>query len=278
MGNGAFRIRRRDAPTEKSGFVSGMGFFSRFRKAADSAARTPAVPPGLLVYAVGDIHGRDDLFEQLLDRIERDRDSRKPERTILILLGDLVDRGPDSDRVVERALSIGPRFDRMHHLIGNHEECMLAALAGDVRALRYFSRIGGDATIRSYLRDDATYESSSFEELAALFPRSVPDPHREFLKRGEDMVRYGDYVFVHAGVRPGVPLDKQAASDLRWIREEFLSSTGDFGAVIVHGHTISDRVELRPNRIGIDTGAYKSGALTAIGLAGTDQWVVQACC
>ncbi len=255
-----------------------MGIFSRFRKAPERAARTPALPPGMLVYAIGDIHGRDDLFEQLLDRIEGDRQARAYDRCILILLGDLVDRGPDSDRVVERALSLGAPFDRVHHLIGNHEECMIAALTGDVRALRYFSRIGGDATIRSYIRDEALYEAASFEELATLFPARVPSIHADFLRCGDDMVLYGDYVFVHAGVRPGVPLNRQKKSDLRWIREEFLSAREDFGAMVVHGHTISDQVEMRPNRIGIDTGAYCTGALTALGLCGTDQWVVQAYC
>jgi len=255
-----------------------MGIFSRFRKSAEKTRRVPAVPPGLLLYAIGDIHGRDDLFTQLLERIERERRERDHDCCVLILLGDLVDRGPDSDKVVERALSIASGFDAVHHLIGNHEECMLATFSGDVRALRYFSRIGGDATIRSYIRDDAIYSAASFEELAEIFPRSVPQRHIDFLRRGEDMVMYGDYVFVHAGVRPGVPLDSQAPADLRWIREEFLSTTVDFGAVVVHGHTISDQVEIRPNRIGIDTGAYCSGALTALGLSGEDQWVVQAYC
>lgn len=255
-----------------------MGIFSPFRKSAEKAQRVAALPPGVLLYAIGDIHGRHDLFEQLLDRIDRDRQDRENERCVLVLLGDLVDRGPDSDRVVERALSLKSSFDRVHHLIGNHEECMIAALGGDVRALRYFSRIGGDATIRSYIRDDALYEAASFEELVTLFPACVPANHADFLRRGEDMVTYGDYVFVHAGVRPGVPLHSQAKSDLRWIREDFLSAKADFGAVVVHGHTISDQVEMRPNRIGIDTGAYCTGALTALGLCDTEQWVLQAYC
>ena len=255
-----------------------MGIFSRFRKGVEKAPRQAALPPGILLYAIGDIHGRYDLFDRLLDLIERDRREREYEQSILVLLGDLVDRGPDSDRVVERALSIGASFDRVHHLIGNHEECMIAALTGDIRALRYFSRIGGDATIRSYIRDSALYEAASFEELTSLFPASVPQAHVDFLRRGEDMVTYGDYVFVHAGVRPGVALNGQAKSDLRWIREEFLSANDDFGAMIVHGHTISEQVEIRPNRIGIDTGAYCSGALTALGLCGAERWVVQAYC
>ncbi|MGB7409602.1 metallophosphoesterase family protein [Sphingopyxis granuli] len=255
-----------------------MGFFSRLRKAEERKPIKRVLPPGLLIYAIGDIHGRNDLFDQLLDRIDRDRDQHPHEESVLILLGDLVDRGPDSDKVVERALSLSQNFDRVHHLIGNHEECMISALSGDVRALRYFIRIGGDATVRAYLRDNELYDNASFEELAELFPSHVPPTHAAFLRSGEDMVRYGDYVFVHAGVRPGMPLDCQAKSDLRWIREEFLSATTEFGAMVVHGHTISEKVEMRPNRIGIDTGAYCSGALTALGLEGSNQWVIQAYC
>lgn len=252
-----------------------MGFLSRFKKAGAAAAGAkngPIVPPGCLIYAIGDIHGRDDLFAMLLDRIDNDRRGRSHEQCILILLGDLVDRGPDSDKVIARAISLAPQFDRVHHLIGNHEECMLAALTGDVRLLRYFLKIGGDATIRSYLRDDTIYDEACFDRLATLFPTAVPQDHIDFLSRGEDWVTYGDYMFVHAGVRDGVPLDRQATSDLRWIRDEFLSSTVRRDVVIVHGHTISEDIEEWPNRIGIDTGAYLTGKLTGIGLTGDRRW------
>lgn len=248
-----------------------MGIFSRFKKREASPKIEPAVPPGLLIYAIGDIHGRDDLFADLLDRIEADRERRAHDICVLILLGDLVDRGPSSDSVVERAMRLSSRFDRVHHLIGNHEECMLAALIGDVRALRYFYRIGGDSTIRSYLKDDDMLAQLPFEELAKVFPSAVPKSHVEYLGRGEDMVRYGDYVFVHAGVRPGTPLDRQKTSDLRWIRDEFLSDASDHGGMVIHGHTISDGVHRGCNRIGIDTGAYASGCLTAIVLQGQEQ-------
>lgn len=232
----------------------------------------PCLPSGLLLYAIGDIHGCDDLFAVLLDRIDQDRKNRPHDQCVLILLGDLVDRGPDSDKVIARALTLASKFDRVHHLIGNHEECMLGALSGDVRLLRYFVQIGGDATIRSYLRDDMIYDGACFNRLASIFPAAVPRDHIDFLSRGEDWVIYGDYMFVHAGVRDGVPLDRQRTSDLRWIRDEFLSSTVRRDAVIVHGHTISEEVEEWPNRIGIDTGAYLSGKLTAIGLTNDQRW------
>ncbi|WP_439567632.1 metallophosphoesterase [Sphingopyxis sp.] len=258
-----------------------MGLFSRFRKSEalpqgersvpDVVRSERSVPAGMLIYAIGDIHGRDDLFANLLDLIDADRSNRPHEQCVLILLGDLVDRGPDSRDVVERALGLADRFDRVHHLIGNHEECMLAALSGSVRALRYFYRIGGDATIRSYVGGDGVSEQHTFEELAELFPPAVPQRHIDFLGRGEDMVLYGDYAFVHAGVRPGVSLDRQKTSDLRWIRDDFLNNESDHGPLVVHGHSISENVDLACNRIGIDTGAYASGCLTALTLQGREQ-------
>ncbi|WP_338424242.1 metallophosphoesterase [Sphingopyxis kveilinensis] len=253
-----------------------MRFFSRFRRGGSGpVTRRHRVPDGLLIYAIGDIHGRDDLFADILDRIDADRRSRPHDRSALVLLGDLVDRGPDSDRVVARAMTLSARFDNFHLLIGNHEECMLAALSGDVRSLRYFVRIGGDATVRSYLRDDARYDAASFEELADAFPAAVPQDHVDFLGSGEDWVTYGDYMFVHAGVRDNAPLDRQKTSDLRWIREEFLQSRAEREVIIVHGHTISSEVEEHSNRIGIDTGAYASGKLTALGLVGNERWFIQ---
>jgi serine/threonine protein phosphatase 1 len=252
-----------------------MSFFARFTKKLTEPPVVRAVPPGMLVYAIGDIHGRDDLFAALLDQIAQDRTDRAHEKCALILLGDLVDRGPDSASVVERALALAPGFDHFHFLIGNHEECMLAALTGDERALRYFVRIGGDATVRSYMCDDPAYDAATFEELAKIFPAVVPQRHIDFLGNGEDQVEYGDYLFVHAGVRPGVALDKQRLSDLRWIREEFLSHGADFGRMIVHGHTITEAVDEQSNRIGIDTGAYHSGRLTALGLSGDERWTLQ---
>jgi len=259
-----------------------MNFFSRISngwrssKGRRVAAAPRAVPPGHLVYAIGDIHGRDDLFAALLNLIAADRGRHPHESCVLILLGDLVDRGPDSAKVVERAIGLAAHFDKFHYLTGNHEECMLASLGGDVRALRYFVRIGGDATVRSYMNDDLAYDACSFEDLADKFPPRVPQAHVNFLGSGEDFVEYGDYAFVHAGVRPGIPLDQQKPNDLRWIRDDFLHHDQDFGHMIVHGHTISANVDERVNRIGVDTGAYASGRLTALALHGEHRWTLQA--
>lgn len=234
------------------------------------------IPAGERVYAIGDIHGRDDLFAELLDRIEADDKGRSAAHTTLILLGDLVDRGPASASVVERALALGRRFDTVRYIVGNHEECFLAALTGDVARVRYFVRIGGDSTIRSYWGDDDAYAAATFEEVAEQLPRLVPKAHVDFLGHGEDMICIGNYCFVHAGLRPGVDLDKQKTSDLRWIREDFLRAPSKWGAIVVHGHTIQGDVDWGSNRIGIDTGAYASGKLTALGLEGARQWILQA--
>ncbi len=255
--------------------MSVLNFFKRRRlesRQLHTEHRAACVPPHERVYAIGDVHGRDDLFDALLSKIISDNATRETARTTLILLGDLVDRGPDSASVIDRAIALGEPFDDVRLLIGNHEECFLAALTGDLKRLRYFTRIGGDATIRSYWGDDASYARAGFEEVAERLPKLVPPEHIDFLSRGEDMVEIGDYVFVHAGVRPGVPLHLQQLSDLRWIREDFIERQDDHGATIVYGHTISETVSESWGRIGIDTGAYLTGRLTALGLEGGNRW------
>lgn len=252
--------------------MSFLNFLKRRQRDKRVADFVPQIPAGQRVYAIGDIHGRDDLFDRLLRKIDADNSNRGKAFTTLILLGDLVDRGPDSASVIERARHLDGRFDKVELLVGNHEECFLAALTGELKRVRYFIRIGGDATIRSYWGDDTAYAAATFEEVAEQLPQKVPKSHIDFLNRGEDMIRIGDYVFVHAGVRPGVPLDRQKTSDLRWIREEFLESEDSHGGVIVYGHTISENVDEATNRIGIDTGAYLTGRLTALGLEGSERW------
>jgi len=246
-------------------------FWKRKSRAVPSLRNNFAIPQGQRVYAIGDIHGRDDLFAELIELIRADNAARGPAKVSLILLGDLVDRGPQSAEVVERAINLRAEFDDMRLLIGNHEECFLAALTGDVRRLRYFMRIGGDATVSSYWNDDESLAKASFEEVAERLAQLVPTEHVRFLETGEDVIEIGEYVFVHAGIRPGVPMEKQSLVDLRWIRDDFLVDDRDHGMMIVHGHTICDDVDEWPNRIGIDTGAYRSGVLTAIVLEGDER-------
>lgn len=246
--------------------------FSLFRKDPVLPEVLPAVPPGERVYAIGDIHGRSDLLDDLLIQISADAEAREPMPTSLILLGDLIDRGPDSAGVVERATVLeGSRF---YAIMGNHEEVFLAALGGDESALSLFERIGGVATMRSYGLGEEVFESFVGDRLVEQMVAAVPKAHRDFFARMQSHVAIGDYLFVHAGIRPDIPFEEQTASETRWIRKPFLEYAHYYGMMIVHGHSISYEPELRDNRIGIDTGAYQTGRLTALGLEGTDRWLL----
>lgn len=236
-------------------------------------ALTPSVPEGQRVYAIGDVHGRLDLFEELISRIEADDAARPFARTTVILLGDLVDRGPESAGVMARARQWMTQRD-VRAIAGNHEEMFLGSFHRD-DTLRHFLRHGGRETLLSYM-DHATYARTTIEELRAMLPEVVPTEDVEFMRAMQDRIRIGDYLFVHAGIRPGLPIEQQQISDLRWIRGEFIQDRSPRDFVVVHGHTITDEPELRPTRIGIDTGAYTSGRLTAIGLEGTARWLLSA--
>lgn len=234
-----------------------------------------AVPDGQRVYAVGDIHGRADLLDDLLQRIEAD-DARRPGcETTLIFLGDLVDRGPTSAQVVQRLLTLSRSGRNMRFLMGNHEEVFLRALAGDRQALPFFVRIGGKPTVLSYGIDEQAYRQADYQQLHALMTDHVPADHVAFLESFEDMITIGDYVFVHAGVQPHLPLAQQSPSALRWVREEFLKHLQPFEKIVVHGHTISDGVVETANRIGLDTGAYATGRLSAMGFERDARWIIQ---
>lgn len=235
----------------------------------------PKIPPGLRVYAIGDIHGCDTLLAELLDRIAEDDTGRPAARTILVFLGDLIDRGPQSAEVVERLLRLKADRADVRFLTGNHEEILLRALDNDEKALRLFDRVGGRETALSYGIPAAAYMEAEFPVLAGLLSGHVPPSHRAFLEAFEEIIVLGDYAFVHAGVAPGVALDQQRVEDLRWIREPFLRDQAPLAKMIVHGHTISEEVEFRTHRIGIDTGAYRSGRLTALGLEGDQRWKLQ---
>jgi len=250
--------------------------FKNSRPAQPEDAAAAAIPAGQRVYAIGDIHGRIDLLDQLLRKLDADDEARGPADTVLIFLGDLVDRGPDSAEVVERLMGVKANHPGTRVLMGNHEEVFLqAARDGSVGALRYCLRIGGEATVKSYGVTETEYRDASMEELAAMLQARVPAAHLDFLESFEDMIVVGDYVFVHAGVHPDAPLAQQKINDLRWIRGDFLNFRGRLEKIVVHGHSISDEVEVRQHRIGLDTGAYSSGVLTAMGFEGGTRWLVQ---
>lgn len=233
----------------------------------------PTLPEGQRVYAVGDVHGRADLFAALSAAIEADNRQRSGTEGLVILLGDLVDRGPGSAEVLRLAREWQARRP-LRALMGNHEEMFLDAFTKE-DVLRHFLRHGGRETILSYPVDEAVYAEATLAETQALMAQAVPAEDIAFMQSMEDMIQLGDYLFVHAGIRPGIPLAEQRSGDLRWIREPFVTTPDDLGLTVVYGHTIYERVELAPSRIGIDTGAYASGRLTALGLEGTSRWLIE---
>ena len=240
------------------------------------AARPARLPAGHLLYAIGDVHGRDDLLAELLLKIEEDSSVRGQGKRILVFLGDLIDRGPSSAEVVERLRTYRPDGTRLVFLAGNHEEVLLRILDGETALVTDWLRFGGGECLRSYGVDAERLRRMSPARALATIRSAIPGEHVEFLRGFDDTFRAGDYLFVHAGIRPGVPLAEQARADLRWIREPFLSDRAEHGFVVVHGHTIRQQVEDRSNRIGIDTGAYRFGVLTALGLHGADRWYLRA--
>jgi serine/threonine protein phosphatase 1 len=159
-------------------------------------------------------------------------------------------------------------------LLGNHEEVLLRILGGDAELITKWRWFGGSECLESYGVDPAQFAHLSDEQALELVRNAIPKEHAQFLESFVDSCRFGDYLFVHAGIRPGVELDQQRQSDLRWIREPFLLDDSEHGFIVVHGHTISEEVDERPNRIGIDTGAYRTGVLTALGIEGTDRWLL----
>lgn len=228
--------------------------------------RPAQVPPGVCVYAVGDIHGRADLLFHMHQLIIEDANLLTPGTDRLVIyVGDYVDRGLESRQVVD--LLLHQRLEGFHpvHLLGNHDAWLLSFLV-EAEVGPTWLRYGGDATLHSYgvklglPVDDPRY----YQELQSQLRQRVPRTHVEFLQGLELRYEIGDFLFVHAGVRPTIPLEHQSAEDLLWIREPFLSSRRDLGKVVVHGHTVEDEPAVRANRIGIDTGACWTGRLTCL--------------
>ena len=239
---------------------------SLFRRVQDSLApaRKVSGPPGKRVYAVGDIHGRLDLLDDLLARIQADIRARPIDDVTLVFLGDLIDRGPDSAGVIARLMDLDGFPARCVVLQGNHEEILLRVLDGEEGLAYDWLGFGGDAFVESYGLSATALKALEEARIAERLKDAIPADHIQFLREAGDTVRFGDYLLVHAGIRPGIPVEQQQPHDLRWIREPFLTDGHDHGCVVIHGHTVSRGVERRKNRIGIDTGAYRTGVLTSV--------------
>jgi serine/threonine protein phosphatase 1 len=237
------------------------------RFAAARAQPNGRVPEGHLVIAVGDVHGRLDLLGSLWAKIEGTARASAARERSLIFLGDYVDRGLQSRQLVDRLLAGFPGFDSVF-LKGNHDETLLQFL-DDPQLGEVWRNFGGLETLRSYGVQHRP--GGSWSQTRAEFSARIPDAHLKFFQSLRLYYAIGDYLFVHAGVRPGLALEHQTEHDLLWIRDEFLNSTMSFGRIVVHGHTPERQPVVRPNRIGIDTGAYMTGALTALVLEGSTQ-------
>ena len=253
------------------------GLASGFRKRNPFNARSypvPQIPAGQRVYAIGDIHGCLSLYEELLTLIERDDRERGPARTTVVQLGDLIDRGPDSAGVV--ALAMTPlSFAETITLKGNHEAAMLASLEGNTKLLDVWLSNGGYSALKSWKIDPRRFQELDAQAIVELISAEIPAEQLAWLRELPLSHQFGDFYFVHAGVRPNVPLAEQREVDCLWIRDEFLDSKKYHGAFVVHGHSVTDEVEERPNRLGIDTGAYITGRLTALCLEGAERWRLQ---
>jgi serine/threonine protein phosphatase 1 len=252
------------------------GAFRRVFALRGRASREPPnLPPGLRVYAVGDIHGRYDLLEAIAAEIGRDLTAAPPQRSVEIFLGDYIDRGPQSRDVLEWMVSSPLLADERICLLGNHEDMLLQVIA-DSEATWQWLQNGGLATLLSYdaISPDALAELTVAEARAA-FLAAFPTAHRAFVEGLPRLKRIGGYVFVHAGLRPGRAIEDQDPDDLVWIRDAFLFSRADFGACVVHGHTPADRPEVLPNRINLDTGAFFTGRLTCLVLEGDTRRFLQ---
>jgi serine/threonine protein phosphatase 1 len=248
--------------------------------------RAPGSTGGRRIYAVGDIHGCLNLLDPLLDRIREDAfvpgehcpgQGRPAGKPVLVFVGDYIDRGRWSKGVIERLIALGDKGEfELRALKGNHEEALLAFLA-DPNMGPAWCEHGGTETLASYgvappiLRMD----DKAWADARDAFAAALPAWHLCFLAQLELTAVYGDYVFVHAGVRPGLPIEAQSETDLLWIRQAFLNAPGPFGKIVVHGHTPAEQAFLGPHRIGIDTGAYATGVLTCVRLEDGDSRFIQ---
>lgn len=234
-----------------------------------------SLPPECRLYCIGDIHGRLDLLEELHGMILRDCAGFDGRKTV-VYLGDYIDRGSQSKQVLDLLVEQPLAGFETVHLLGNHEHAMLDFLRNPQGVGAAWLSFGGQVTCMSYgVGIGRVVMNMDLDSLCEELAEKVPQSHLDFLNSMPLYHTEGDYCFVHAGIRPDVPIADQEMGDLLWIRDEFTQSRSQHGFVVVHGHTISEEVEALPNRIGIDTGAYQTGLLTALVLEGSEQRLLQ---
>ena len=223
-----------------------------------------ALPPGVRVYAIGDIHGRSDLLADLVDRIDADIRRRPVKRAIEVYLGDYIDRGPDSKGVIDQLAVRMVRHGAIC-LRGNHES-LLEEFLINPEVYRRWIQLGGLQTLASYGLSQGALDATACNAVQQSLHLALPRTHQLFLQCLRNIFCCGDFLFVHAGIRPGIPLNQQANHDLLWIRDDFLMSDQPHGKIVIHGHTPVAHPEIRHNRINVDTGAWRSGVLTCVAI------------
>ncbi|MBB5716898.1 metallophosphoesterase family protein [Sphingomonas aerophila] len=227
------------------------------------------------VYAIGDVHGRFDLFRDLVELIRQDQAVLPPAFTRIILSGDIVDRGPDSARMIRGRMALTKVSDRFMVLKGNHEEMMERSLRGDLETFEHWLSLGGEQTLLSFGVDPALLQELVTSETLRFAVEAVGEDVIRWLERLPLTHFHDGFLFVHAGIRPGIPIHKQRSEDLLWIRRDFLDDDSTHGVIVVHGHTVVEGGPvIRHNRIGIDTGAYRTGRLTALGIESGKTWIL----
>ncbi|HRP97857.1 MAG TPA: metallophosphoesterase [Rhodocyclaceae bacterium] len=252
--------------------------WTRFRAPAGTPPPAAATPAGTVVYAIGDVHGRADLLATMQRGIALDAQRRRARRRVVVYLGDYISRGPDSRRVLEQVIAWRPDGFEIVALKGNHEQLLLRYLDGDLMIGRHWLGYGASEALAAYgvaLPRDVIADDALLTEMRHRLVAAMPEAHVRFVRSLATGHREGGYLFAHAGILPGVALDAQRERDLVWIRGRFLRSADDHGAVVVHGHSITEEPQVRHNRIGIDTGAYRSGVLTCLVLDGRERAFLQ---
>ncbi len=247
-----------------------------FFKTSRSKSEPPPSRVGRLVYAIGDVHGRLDLFERMIQHIRAD-EMAVAERPLIVLLGDYVDRGPESAGVLSRILKLqAEAWCDVEVLLGNHEESMLKFLYSAHHGPAWVD-YGGGSTLGSYgvALPAARTDLAQWEETRKTFAEILPEAHLALLNAMKYLLKVEDYVFVHAGVRPDQPLDEQGPETFLWVRGAFMASEKACDFVVVHGHTPEDEPTDKRWRIGIDSGAYATGVLTAIRLKDVSRSIIQ---
>ena len=235
--------------------------------------RRPSLLAELRIYAIGDIHGRLDLLNELLARITSDIALRPTARPLYVFLGDYIDRGPSSRETIDRLIEHGKAHESVF-LKGNHELIAIKCLS-DRGLFDQWLRLGGLETLVSYgVPAETLANGKQIAELQSAFHGALPQAHFRFFRDLKNSFECGDFFFAHAGVKPNVELSRQKENDLLWIRGEFLTSKDDFGKIIVHGHTPAREIEVGPNRINIDTGAFATGCLSCLVLEGQELSVI----